>query len=131
MLPNAKKLSRNALNHLLHLFNISWKKGNVPENWRHAVVVAILKNGKDSFGPKSYSLISLTSHTGKVSETMVVRRLRWFLKSTASLICHSPAFTRNAVPSTICYNSTTQPMNLLLTSGHLQHYFRILNEYMT
>ena len=51
---------------ILHLFNIIWSTGDVPQKFKHAVVVPIYKPGKDKKGPLSYIPISLTSHLGKL-----------------------------------------------------------------
>ena len=33
---------------LLHIFNVSWKTGTVPQIWREAVMIPIHKPGKDN-----------------------------------------------------------------------------------
>ncbi|GFO12440.1 reverse transcriptase-like protein [Plakobranchus ocellatus] len=49
-----------------------------PEN---AVVIPIYKQGKDKKDPASYRPISLTSHLGKVLETIINKRLTYHLEA--------------------------------------------------
>ena len=53
---------------LLRLFNRIWKTGNVPKTWKHAIVIPILKVGKDPRNAASYRPISLTSTMCKTME---------------------------------------------------------------
>ncbi|GFN96569.1 reverse transcriptase [Plakobranchus ocellatus] len=66
---------------LLTLFNAIWISGNIPKQFKHAVVIPIYKQGKDKKDPASYRLISLTSHLGKVLETIMNKRLTYHLEA--------------------------------------------------
>ena len=92
--PMLKKLSAKSLQYLLRLFNSSWSEGKVPKTWKHAIVIPILKSGKDPSSASSYRPISLTSHICKVMEVMVVKRLRWYLETRGLLHISQSGFRR-------------------------------------
>ena len=54
---------------VLLLFNLIWYKGQLPKAWKHAIVLPILKAGKQPNSPSSYRPISLTSALGKLHGT--------------------------------------------------------------
>ena len=60
---------------MLALLNRSWLEGSVPDAWRRAVIVPIMKSGKDPKLVSSYRPIALTSHLAKLMERMVLARL--------------------------------------------------------
>ncbi|GFO12290.1 reverse transcriptase [Plakobranchus ocellatus] len=68
---------------ILALFNAIWISGDIPEQFKHAVVIPIYKQGKDKKDPASYRPIdlSLTSHLGKVLETIINKRLTYHLEA--------------------------------------------------
>ena len=66
--PIAKEL-------LLRLINQSWLRGEVPAEWRRAVIVPIPKAGKDPKLISSHRPIALTNHLAKLAERMVSARL--------------------------------------------------------
>jgi ribonuclease HI len=70
---------------LLNIFNKSWKTGQIPEIWKHAVICPIYKSGKQKTDPKSYRPISLLSCTGKLMERIINTRLIWHLESNKLL----------------------------------------------
>jgi len=65
---------------LLHTFNIMFRTGFIPDNWRVAIVVPILKPEKPKDKAESYRPISLTSCMGKVMERMIGSRIKWHLE---------------------------------------------------
>ncbi|WP_256858032.1 RNA-directed DNA polymerase, partial [Solemya velum gill symbiont] len=67
--------------HLLTLLNDAWTTNTLPPDWRHALVIAIAKPGKDSTQANSYRPISLTSCLCKTFERMINSRLVWTLES--------------------------------------------------
>ena len=79
---------------LLKLINLSWEKGELPQIWKNAHLVPILKKGKNPAEPKSYRPISLTSCIGKIAERMINRRLYWYLESTGQLGKNQAGFRR-------------------------------------
>ena len=53
----------------------------MPEVWKTAHLVPVLKKGKDKTNPGSYRLITLLSCVGKLMERVITRRLTWFLET--------------------------------------------------
>ena len=47
-------LGNTAQQKLLDIFNLSWKTGQVPQSWKEATMIPILKHGKNKSSPKSY-----------------------------------------------------------------------------
>jgi hypothetical protein len=62
-------------------FQKIWETGTVPSLWKKAVVVPILKTGKDPKSTASYRPSSLTSTMGKSMERIINTRLNWLLKT--------------------------------------------------
>ena len=70
----------SALEEMLSLTNTVWEQGSIPGEWRHAVVVPILKPGKIADNPESYRPIALTAVILKIMERMVSDRLVYRLE---------------------------------------------------
>lgn len=51
-----------------------WMEGIIPKIWKKAVVILIVKPGKDSTNPGSYRPIALTSNLCKLMENIIVQR---------------------------------------------------------
>ena len=66
---------------ILKLLNNIWESGEIPKEFKHAIIVPILKPGKNTKDPKSYRPISLTSHLGKILETVINNRLMNYLET--------------------------------------------------
>nr|CDS26930.1 hypothetical protein HmN_000155000 [Hymenolepis microstoma] len=73
MEPKAKEI-------LLTLFNKKWETSLVPTQWEVAIVIPMLKNGKDPSKFDTYRPISLISILAKLMERMVKTKLAWFLE---------------------------------------------------
>ncbi|GFU39063.1 RNase H domain-containing protein [Trichonephila clavipes] len=56
-----RHLSADSLVSLLYLFNRIWREQVYPTQWQAAIVISILKPGKDPKNPLSYRPIALTS----------------------------------------------------------------------
>ncbi|KAL2077950.1 hypothetical protein ACEWY4_025635 [Coilia grayii] len=82
------------LEELLSLMNESWKVGRLPKAWKHAVIVPVLKPGKDPSSPSSYRPIALTSVMCKLMERMVTDRLVHFLEVKGALVDHQSGFRK-------------------------------------
>ena len=80
-----KNVHLNCLKEILNLYNTIWHSGNIPNCFKHAIVVPILKPNKSKTDPASYRPISLTSHLGKVLETMFTDRLQQKLEAYRKL----------------------------------------------
>ena len=76
-----KNLTKNKLTELLRLANQSYRKTEIPNSWKHSLIVPIPKHGKDLTKPENYRPISLLSCVGKVIEKMVNTRLTWMLET--------------------------------------------------
>ena len=85
-LPDSSKPS------LLSLINLTWKKGQVPRNWKLAEIIPILKPRKDKLDPQSYRPISLTSAICKIMETMIAKKLTHHLKRNQCLSKNQSGF---------------------------------------
>jgi len=95
---------------MLTLFNAIWRSGRVPEIWRHAIVVPILKPGKSRHDPENYRLISLTNVICKVMEKIVPRRFMWYLESNSKISNFQYGFRK--------YLSTADPIQSLTNMIH-------------
>ena len=88
-----KALGPVALEELLDLFNRSFISGTVPQAWRNAVIIPLLKAGKSASDLASFHPISLTSCVAKLLERMVAERLyyqaekhQWLNKQQAGFL---------------------------------------------
>ena len=62
---------------LLLIFNIIWNTSQFPIKWKEAILIPLLKPGKNPSDPISYRPIALTSSLCKLMERMVNSRLLW------------------------------------------------------
>ena len=99
---------------ILELFNKIWACGNYPTQWREALVIPVLKEGKPSEDPTSYRPISLTCCLGKLMEKMVSERLIWYLEKRKLLVNYQAGFRKN--------RSTTD--NLTMLKDEIERAFR-------
>ncbi|VDO10371.1 unnamed protein product [Rodentolepis nana] len=76
-----RRMGPKAKESMLTLFNKIWETSLVTPQWRVALVIPILKKGKDLSNFDNYRLILLTSMLAKPMERMVNRRLTWFLEA--------------------------------------------------
>lgn len=58
-----KHLNTQFLKILLQFYKIVWKTSQLPENWKIAHIIPLLKPGKNRLETDSYRQISLTSYT--------------------------------------------------------------------
>ena len=70
---------------LVKLYNLIWERGEVPDTWKQASVLPLLKPGKDATLVNSYRPISLTSNLCKAMEIMVNYRLKHHLETNGHL----------------------------------------------
>ncbi|GBN07208.1 putative RNA-directed DNA polymerase from transposon BS [Araneus ventricosus] len=75
-----RHLSTTSLSNLLYLFNRIWIEQKFPTQWHEAIVIPILKPGKDSGNPLSYRPIALTNCMCKTLERMINTRLIYKLE---------------------------------------------------
>ena len=74
-----KKLPPHAQQHILKLYNKFFRETFFPEQWIHAVIIAIPKPGKDHSSPTNYRPIALLSCLCKLMERMINERLTEYL----------------------------------------------------
>ncbi|GFT44069.1 putative RNA-directed DNA polymerase from transposon BS [Trichonephila clavipes] len=72
-------LSNTAKLFLLNLFNQSWALGKLPLEWKRAIVVPILKPGKEADNPENFRPISLACIPCKIMERIILDRLNFYL----------------------------------------------------
>ncbi|GBN35293.1 hypothetical protein AVEN_233492-1 [Araneus ventricosus] len=66
-----RHLNTTSLSHLLILFNRIWTEQKYPSQWHEAIVIPILKPGKDPSNHLHYRPIALMSCLCKIFERMV------------------------------------------------------------
>ena len=60
---------------VIALINNVWESGCLPKEWKHAVIIPIVKPGERTDNPSSYRPIALTSVLCKIMERMITDRL--------------------------------------------------------
>ena len=75
-----KCLGESALKFLTKLYNRTMESERMPEEWRDSVLIPIFKNKGDVQSCSNYRGIKLISHTMKLWERIVEKRLRSDLK---------------------------------------------------
>ena len=80
-----RRLGGVAKQKLLDIYNHYWNTGTFPTSWKEAIIIPILKKGKDRPSKTSYRPISLLSCLGKTMERMVNRRLQHHLEENGLL----------------------------------------------
>ena len=87
---------RNVANQkLLDIYNQSWNTGTFPTSWKEAIIIPILKKGKDRHSKTDYRPISLLSCLGKSMERMVNRCLQHHLEKKCLLCPSQSGFRKN------------------------------------
>ncbi|GFU36746.1 putative RNA-directed DNA polymerase from transposon X-element [Trichonephila clavipes] len=89
-----RHLNVDSLVSLLYLFNRIWREQVYPTQWQEAIVIPILKPGKDPKNPLSYRPIALTSCLCKTLERMVNARLVYQLKRTNAFTLFQSGFRK-------------------------------------
>ncbi|GBM97937.1 putative RNA-directed DNA polymerase from transposon BS [Araneus ventricosus] len=85
-------LTETSLHNILKLFNRIWKVKKFPSSWRRAVVIPVLKPGKDAKSPNNYRPITLTSVLCKLLEKMVSSGLVYVLEKKKWLLSFQSSF---------------------------------------
>ena len=73
-----KRLPEAGLRTLLALLNRCWREGVWPARWKEALIVPILKKGKDAANASSYRPVSLLCVAAKAFESIIKRRLQYW-----------------------------------------------------
>lgn len=74
-------MPENTLLLVLNLFNDLWQAGLFPTCWKTAIIIPLLKEGKNPNLVDSYRPISLLSVIGKLFEKIISIRFTWQLET--------------------------------------------------
>ncbi|KAK7113996.1 hypothetical protein V1264_000134 [Littorina saxatilis] len=88
-------IGNSALQKLLGIFNLSWRQGQVPQCWKEARMIPVLKKGKNKTKTLSYRPISLTSCVCKTMERIVNQRLQLYLESESIIVPEQAGFRQH------------------------------------
>ncbi|GBN76467.1 putative RNA-directed DNA polymerase from transposon BS [Araneus ventricosus] len=80
-----KHLTPESQNALLHFYNRIWQEQYFPTLWQQAIIIPLLKPGKDPKNPSNYRPIALTCCLCKLLERMINRRLVYYLETNKFL----------------------------------------------
>ncbi|GBN58645.1 hypothetical protein AVEN_243503-1 [Araneus ventricosus] len=84
-----KHLSIASQNSILDLYNRIWREHYFPTLWQQAIIIPLLKPGKDPTNPSNYRPIALTSCLCKLFERMINKRLIYYMEGL-QIICTVP-----------------------------------------
>jgi ribonuclease HI/exonuclease III len=90
-----KQLGVKARAFLLDMYRRIWQGEEIPQQWRKANIITLLKEGKDPEATESYRPISLTSCLGKLLEKIVADRLSHIMETRGSFNNNQAGFRRN------------------------------------
>jgi ribonuclease HI len=79
---------------LFSFYQQCWLNGALPKIWKQSIVIPILKEGKPKTSLNSYRPISLTSHSGKVLEKIIQRRLEYFCEKNDIIPLNQAGFRK-------------------------------------
>ena len=93
------------------MFQCSLDTGDIPEDWRKAIIVPIHKKGNDPSSPASYRPISLTSVISKIFEKIIKVYLMTYLLGNGLLSKEQHGFLQSKSTTTNlleCLNDWTR-----------------------
>ena len=70
-----RKLAQGAINYLINIFKLSILTGQIPEIWHKAIIIQILKPGKDNDIDKDWRSISLLRPAVKTLEKLLLPKI--------------------------------------------------------
>ena len=103
-----KHLPDVALNQVLTIANHSWRTYWVPQQWRSAIIIPILKKEKDASKVESYRPIALTSQLGKCIEKIIGGRLTWWLEENGKISPYHAGFRKGRSTTNQCLRLSHQ-----------------------
>ncbi|GBM53583.1 RNA-directed DNA polymerase from mobile element jockey [Araneus ventricosus] len=118
-----RHLNAVSLSNLLYLFNRVWREQSFPRQWQEAVVIPILKPGKDPANPLHYRPIALTSVLCKTLERMVNARLVFELEKQGCIPPLQSGFRRGRSTFDNIVHLETQIRNAFVRRNHLVSIF--------
>ena len=102
-----KKLAQGAINYLTNIFKLSISTGQIPEIWHKAIIIQILKPGKDNDIDKDWRSINLLRPAVKTLEKLLLPKILTHIFFTLL----NMAYGRNTRHALHCRRS---PQTLLL-----------------
>jgi len=100
-----KHLPENAIDILTATINESWRQGKFPSTWKHAVICPIQKR-YPATEPSAYRPISLLNTMGKVMESLVTKRLTYFIEANKLLPKEQFGFRQKTSTTHALFNLT-------------------------
>lgn len=89
-------LGSKALKTLLTIYNTFWNsRESLPDDWKKAIIILILKPGKPANLLSSYRPIALTSILAKLQERMILARINWYFENQNLLREEQAGFRQN------------------------------------
>ena len=95
------KLAHGAINYLTKIFNLSISTGQIPEIWHKAIIIPILKPGKDNYIGKNWRPISLLCPASKTLEKLLLPKILTHITFHPAQQGFRPEHTTCTVLSTI------------------------------
>jgi hypothetical protein len=91
MIQNSSQKFREMI---LFLINETVKKSKIPQVWKNSVINMIPKKQKNSSDPKQYRTISLTSCLAKLSERLMLVKIKEFCDKNNITIIQQSGFRK-------------------------------------
>ena len=90
---------------LTTLFNRSIELGQIPDEWKAAIITPVFKGGrKDRTAPTNYRPIALTSCVARVLEKIVNKQLLQYLRNKSLLFQHQSGFLpKHSTVTQLCF----------------------------
>ncbi|GBM99468.1 putative RNA-directed DNA polymerase from transposon X-element, partial [Araneus ventricosus] len=89
-----KHLTIESQTNILRLYNRIWQEQTFPTLWHQAIIIPVLKPGKDATNPLNYRPIALTCCLCKLLERLVNRRLVHYLETNNIIHPHQSGFRK-------------------------------------
>ena len=67
---------------LLEIFNVSFSTGNIPQDWKLAIILPLATLGKLTTSVDSYHPILLLSCIGKLLKKLICNRINYFIENS-------------------------------------------------
>ena len=124
-----KKLAHGAINYLTNIFNLSISTGQIPEIWNNAIIIPILKPGKDNnIGknwPQHISVVSAQLHQQQKTDSVNCQIYRNTFHARYSRA--PPTYTSEVGrPST---NTQNKAKSVRSDASHPSHFHTTLQQY--
>ncbi len=117
-----KHLGPIALNALTDLFKHSWTYDKIPQVWKKAIIIPILKPGKPPNMPASYRPISLLCTASKIMERLILQNISPFVPLSPSQHGFRPLHSTTTHLSTLTqlildgFNQRQPPLRTVLAA---------------